>query len=122
MAIQRVPVRKPIIFRNDHNVTFLTFCASDATLFLDNVHHAIYWIYMYVSAEPSVATAWLVSRLERFRAMYPGLDVLIDSSLRLADLEKGAADVAIRFGVALEKGIWPAGFSTSSSVPYAVHR
>ncbi|MDI5921155.1 LysR substrate-binding domain-containing protein [Halomonas sp. LR5S13] len=59
---------------------------------------------LVVSAEPSFATAWLVPRLERFRAMHPDIDVLIDSSLRLADLERGAADVAIRFGVAPEKG------------------
>jgi LysR family glycine cleavage system transcriptional activator len=53
---------------------------------------------LIVSVEPSFATAWLVPRLERFRAHNSDVDVLIDSSLKLADLAKGEADVAIRFG------------------------
>ncbi|MEQ6916609.1 LysR substrate-binding domain-containing protein [Halomonas aquatica] len=59
---------------------------------------------LVVSAEPSFATSWLVPRLEWFRTIHPGIDVLIDSSLRLADLEKGAADVAIRFGALPREG------------------
>jgi LysR family transcriptional regulator, glycine cleavage system transcriptional activator len=53
---------------------------------------------LIVSVEPSFATAWLVPRLERFRAHNADVDVLIDSSLKLADLAKGEADIAIRFG------------------------
>ncbi|MBZ2169153.1 LysR substrate-binding domain-containing protein [Marinobacter sp. F4216] len=60
---------------------------------------------LIISAEPSFATAWLVPRLERFRALHADVDVLIDSSLRLADLEAGVADVAIRFGAAPQKGV-----------------
>ena len=53
---------------------------------------------LIVSVEPTFATAWLVPRLERFRQGNPGIDVLIDSSLKMADLENGDADVALRFG------------------------
>lgn len=53
---------------------------------------------LIVSVEPSFATAWLVPRLERFRSVNAQIDVLIDSSLQLVDLEGGAADIAIRFG------------------------
>lgn len=53
---------------------------------------------LIVSVEPSFATAWLVPRLERFRAAQPDIDVLIDSSALLVDLSRGDADVAIRFG------------------------
>lgn len=53
---------------------------------------------LIVSVEPTFATAWLVPRLERFRQESPGIDVLIDSSLKMADLEHGDADVALRFG------------------------
>lgn len=53
---------------------------------------------LIVSVEPSFATAWLVPRLEGFREQNGDVDVLIDSSLKIADLEHGAADVAIRFG------------------------
>ncbi len=53
---------------------------------------------LIVSVEPSFATAWLVPRLDRFRNRNAHIDVLIDSSLQLVDLERGAADIAIRFG------------------------
>ena len=53
---------------------------------------------LIVSVEPSFATAWLVPRLERYRAENTDVDVLIDSSLQIVDLERGAADVAVRFG------------------------
>jgi LysR family glycine cleavage system transcriptional activator len=53
---------------------------------------------LIVSVEPSFATAWLVPRLERFRAGNRDVDVLIDSSLHIVDLDQGAADVAVRFG------------------------
>lgn len=54
---------------------------------------------LIVSVEPSFATAWLVPRLERFREINDGVDVLIDSSLKIVDLEHGAADLAVRFGL-----------------------
>lgn len=53
---------------------------------------------LIVSVEPSFATAWLVPRLDRFRACQPDVDVLIDSSSHLVDLARGDVDVAIRFG------------------------
>jgi LysR family glycine cleavage system transcriptional activator len=53
---------------------------------------------LIVSVEPSFATAWLVPRLDLFRAENANIDVLIDSSLQIVDLNRGAADVAIRFG------------------------
>jgi len=52
---------------------------------------------LILSVEPSFATAWLVPRLDGFRGRHPGIDVLVDSSLRLVDVGQGAADVAIRF-------------------------
>ncbi len=55
---------------------------------------------LIVSVEPSFATAWLVPRLESFREKNSSVDVLIDSSMKIVDLESGAADVAIRFGPA----------------------
>jgi LysR family glycine cleavage system transcriptional activator len=58
---------------------------------------------LIVSVEPSFATAWLVPRLDRFRESNADVDVLIDSSLKIIDLEKGEADVAIRFGAEPDK-------------------
>ena len=60
---------------------------------------------LIASVEPSFATAWLVPRLERFREMNRDVDVLIDSSLKIADLEAGSADLAIRFGLQPDKSL-----------------
>ena len=59
---------------------------------------------LVVSVEPSFATAWLVPRLDRFRVNNSDVDVLIDSSLKLVDLEQSAADIAVRFGAAPHSG------------------
>jgi LysR family glycine cleavage system transcriptional activator len=45
-----------------------------------------------------VAARWLVPRLGRFRHRWPDADLLIDPSTRLADLQRGEVDVAIRYG------------------------
>ena len=60
---------------------------------------------LIVSVEPSFATAWLVPRLEGFRAQNVNVDVLIDSSLKIVDLTQGAADIAIRFGAPPQPGL-----------------
>lgn len=54
---------------------------------------------LIVSVEPSFATAWLVPRLESFRHHNQQVDILIDSSLKIVDLERGATDLAVRFGM-----------------------
>lgn len=51
-----------------------------------------------VSVLPSFAARWLVPRLGRFRQRWPDADLLIDPSTRLADLQGGEVDVAIRYG------------------------
>jgi LysR family glycine cleavage system transcriptional activator len=60
---------------------------------------------LIVSVEPSFATAWLVPRLDRFRAGNAEIDVLIDSSLQIVDLDRGAADIAVRFGAKAADGL-----------------
>lgn len=53
---------------------------------------------MRVSLLPSFAANWLVSRLERFQKEYPTIDLDLDPTLRVVDVRRGEADVAIRFG------------------------
>ena len=50
-----------------------------------------------ISAEPSFALSWLVKRIDLFKREHPDLDVLIDSSLRIVDLEREPVDLAIRY-------------------------
>lgn len=60
---------------------------------------------LIVTVESSIATTWLVPRLEKFRSVHPGIDVLIDSSQKVVDLRREEVDVAIRYGVPPEDGL-----------------
>lgn len=52
-----------------------------------------------ISASPSFGAMWLVPRLDRFRARHPDIEIRIDATDRLADIMRGEADVAIRYGL-----------------------
>lgn len=54
---------------------------------------------LIVSVEPSIASAWLVPRLQHFREQHPDIEILVDSSLTVVDLTDGGVSVAVRFGV-----------------------
>ena len=45
---------------------------------------------------------WLVPKLDDFRASFPRVSVLIDSSQEIVDLQRSDVDVAIRYGVAAQ--------------------
>ncbi|WP_420405637.1 transcriptional regulator GcvA [Nisaea sp.] len=51
-----------------------------------------------ISVSPSFGGMWLVPRLERFRCRHPEIEIRIDGTDRLADLVRGEADIAIRYG------------------------
>jgi LysR family transcriptional regulator, glycine cleavage system transcriptional activator len=52
-----------------------------------------------ITVEPSFATGWLIPRLEGFKRRHPEVDVLINASLRIVDLEREAVDIGIRYAV-----------------------
>lgn len=54
---------------------------------------------LIISVDPSFAAAWLVPRLSDFKRKNPDIEILIESTVELADLENGHADVGIRYGV-----------------------
>jgi LysR family transcriptional regulator, glycine cleavage system transcriptional activator len=58
---------------------------------------------LVISSEIPFAALWLVPRLGRFTAKYPGIDLVLDPSNRLVDFTKNEADVGIRYG----NGNWP---------------
>lgn len=53
---------------------------------------------LIISAEPAFASAWLVPRLAQFQIEYPGITVLIDSTVHVVDLAAKSVDLAIRYG------------------------
>jgi len=59
-----------------------------------------------VSALPLYTQAWLLPRLERFEARYPGLSIAIQTGNRIADLDREDVDVAIRNVAAPTAGLY----------------
>lgn len=50
-----------------------------------------------VATTLAFASFWLIPRLGGFRHQHPGIDVRISADTRLADLERGRFDIAIRY-------------------------
>lgn len=50
-----------------------------------------------VATYASFASLWLVPRLPEFQRQYPGIDIRIDASDRMVDLDAEAVDLAIRW-------------------------
>ncbi len=59
-----------------------------------------------VSVEASLATTWLSSRLNEFWRLHPDIDLLVDASQQIVDLENSEVDVAIRYGVPCDDDLW----------------
>lgn len=51
-----------------------------------------------LTTTPGLAALWLIPRLSRFTREQPGVDVRIDTSLDMRDLDAEGIDVAIRYG------------------------
>jgi len=58
-----------------------------------------------ISTVPSLAAAWLVARLPRFRERHPALDVLLHAAYEIVDLEHASFDMAIRYGGGIYPGL-----------------
>lgn len=52
-----------------------------------------------VSVEPSLAAAWLLPRLDRFRTLHPEIDVALDVDSRLIRFRSAEPTLALRFSV-----------------------
>ncbi len=58
-----------------------------------------------VSSAPSIAAKWLVPKLDRLFAAFPGADVRVDISAAPVDFARDDADIAIRFGLGKYPGL-----------------
>ncbi|NQY60098.1 LysR family transcriptional regulator [Cognatishimia sp.] len=56
-----------------------------------------------VTLPPTVASQWLMPRLGGFMAQYPGIEVLLNTSAQIVQLEPGGVDLAMRYC----DGAWP---------------
>jgi len=60
---------------------------------------------LYISPTPSFAAAWLMPRLSEFRALHPGVNLVLDPTAELVTLAPGGVDVSIRYGVGGWEGL-----------------
>ena len=51
-----------------------------------------------VSSSPGVAAKFLVPRVEKFRTLYPEIDMRVDASMHLVDFARENVHVALRYG------------------------
>ncbi len=58
---------------------------------------------LHISATPTFAAVWLLPRLADFRDRHPQIDLMVDPSSAVVDLQPGGIDVALRYGA----GDWP---------------
>jgi DNA-binding transcriptional LysR family regulator len=56
-----------------------------------------------VSSVPIFASHWLLPRLGQFLGLHPEIELQVEASPRMADMEAGLVDVALRYG----EGEWP---------------
>jgi LysR family transcriptional regulator, glycine cleavage system transcriptional activator len=59
-----------------------------------------------VTAGPAFTSKWLAPRLYEFARAHPGIDLRFSASLRFMDFDRDEVDVAIRFGYAVESGLY----------------
>lgn len=72
-----------------------------------------------VSASPSFAASWLVPRLGAFTKRHPEIEVRIEATTALADLNRDRVDVALRHGLGDYPGLRADRFMVSILVPVA---
>ena len=65
---------------------------------VNRVHRLCAAQVVTVSVPSSFGAKWLMPRLDHFRSQYPEVEVRIDASMRLVDLEREDIDLAVRYG------------------------
>ncbi|SFO84281.1 LysR family transcriptional regulator [Tranquillimonas alkanivorans] len=58
---------------------------------------------LQITTTPLFASNWLMDRLSAFRAVHPGIDIMVNPTPVVADPTPGGIDIAIRYGL----GDWP---------------
>lgn len=69
----------------------------------DNLHHDEEVSDITVSSTVTFASYWLMSRIAKFRALFPDVDIRLVASAKVGDLSGTGIDLAVRYG----RGTWP---------------
>lgn len=116
------------LFRRTNRQMLLTdegqACLPGLVEAFDRMHEALRAIAqvgldgrLTVSVAPSLASKWLVPRLDRFAAKHPEIDVLVSAAMHLADFEAENIDCAIRYGAGRYPGLVVEKLMAESVVP-----
>lgn len=116
------------LFRRTNRQLLLTdegqACLPGLVEAFERMHEALHAIAqvgldgrLTVSVAPSLASKWLVPRLDRFAAKHPEIDVLVSASMALADFESESIDCAIRYGAGRYPGVVVEKLMAESVVP-----
>jgi LysR family glycine cleavage system transcriptional activator len=116
------------LFRRTNRQLLLTdegqACLPGLVEAFDRMHEALREIArvgqdgrLTVSVAPSLASKWVVPRLDRFGARHPEIDVLVSASMHLADFESEDLDCAIRYGAGRYPGLVVEKLMEESVVP-----
>jgi LysR family glycine cleavage system transcriptional activator len=70
-----------------------------------------------VSAVPIFASHWLLPRLGQFLSHHPEIELQVEASPRMADMEAGLVDAALRYGDGHWPGLWAERIMELSAVP-----
>jgi LysR family glycine cleavage system transcriptional activator len=50
-----------------------------------------------LTVDPSIAACWLIARLDRFRHLHPGIELVLEVDPRIVDFSRHDADLGLRF-------------------------
>lgn len=59
-----------------------------------------------ITAGPAFTSKWLAPRLYSFAQAHPDIELRFNASLRIADFDRDEVDVAIRFGLGLDRDVY----------------
>lgn len=59
-----------------------------------------------VTAGPGITSKWLAPRMYDFAQRHPGIELRFSASLRIMDFDRDEVDVALRFGLGGESGLY----------------
>jgi LysR family D-serine deaminase transcriptional activator len=70
-----------------------------------------------VQSQPSIAHAWLVPRLHRFQALFPGVEIHMSCSTTNLDFKNRPVDIAIAYGEAPYRDVYTVPLMRETIVP-----
>ena len=105
-------VGKPLFLRHHRSVTLtaagqslldvLSGAFDKVSAELDHLSHSRQKMKLIVNAEPGFASGWIAPRLSHFHDQNADLEIIIESDVRLIDLRRHPAELAVRHSAEIQ--------------------